>query len=227
MGGPILNSAISAVEIALWDILGQAVGQPIYILLGGKARERVQMYVHAGGRTPEEYARNWKETQDEGWTACKGGFVTTQNDRIDRVRAVRDGIANLKAVREAVGPDFRICIDVHGKATPTMAVDFCRRAEEYAPYFVEEATQIEDIDELAHLRSKTTIPLATGERLVYQMGLHRDLRTAPRRLRPTRRRALRRHLGDEEDRHHRGSASRRVGAPQPAEQRQHHGVICM
>jgi len=163
--GPILNSAISAVEIALWDILGQALGQPIWRLLGGKARERVEMYVHAGGGSPEEYAKNWKAAQDDGWTACKGGFLTTQGDTIDRVRAVRDGIANLKAVREAVGPDFKICIDVHGKATPTMAVDFCRRAEEYAPYFVEEATQIEDLDELSYLRSKTTIPLATGERL--------------------------------------------------------------
>ena len=168
--GPILNSAISAVEIALWDILGQALGQPIYLLLGGKARERVEMYVHAGGGTPEEYAKNWKAAQDDGWTACKGGFLTTQGDTIDRVRAVRDGIARLKAVREAVGDDFKICIDVHGKATPTMAVDFCRRAEEYAPYFVEEATQIEDLDELAYLRGKTTIPLATGERLFTKYG---------------------------------------------------------
>jgi len=169
-GGPILNSAISAVEIALCDILGQAVGQPIWRLLGGKARERVQMYVHAGGRTPEEYARNWLRAKEDGWTGCKAGFITTQGDVIDPVRSVREGIANLKAVRAAVGEDFRICIDLHGKATPTMAVDFCRRAEEYAPFFVEEATQIEDLDELAHLRSKTRIPLATGERLFTKYG---------------------------------------------------------
>ena len=171
-GGPILNSAVSAVEIALWDILGQALGQPIWMLLGGKARERVQMYVHAGGRSPQEYAQNWLQVKQDGWTACKGGFVTTHNDVIERVGSVREGIANLKAVREAVGDDFRICIDVHGKATPTMAVDFCRRAEEYAPYFVEEATQIEDIDELAFLRSKTSIPLATGERLFTKWGFN-------------------------------------------------------
>ena len=169
-GGPILNSAVSAVEIALWDILGQALGQPIWVLLGGKARERVQMYVHAGGRSPEEYAQNWLKVKQDGWTACKGGFVTTHGDVIERVGSVREGIANLKAVREAVGDDFRICIDVHGKATPPMAVDFCRRAEEYAPYFVEEATQIEDIDELAYLRAKTSIPLATGERLFTKWG---------------------------------------------------------
>jgi len=175
----VLNSAISAVEIALWDILGQALGQPIWRLLGGRARERVQMYVHAGGRTPEEYARNWLRTKEEGWTACKASFLTTQNDVIDPVRSVREGIANLKAVRSAVGEDFRICVDLHGKATPVMAVDFCRRAEEYNPYFVEEATQIEDLEELAHLRRSTRIPLATGERLFTKYGFaeicHRHL----------------------------------------------------
>ncbi len=178
-GGPILNSAISAVEIALWDILGQALGQPIWRMLGGKARDRVQMYVHAGGRNPQEYAESWLKTKQEGWTGCKGGFITTQGDVIEPVRSVREGIANLKAVRAAVGEDFRICIDLHGKTTPTMAIDFCRRAEEYSPYFVEEATQIEDLDELALLRGKTRIPLATGERLFAKYGFaelcHRHL----------------------------------------------------
>lgn len=164
-GGPILNSAISAVEIALWDILGQALGQPIWKLLGGKARDRVQMYVHAGGDSPQAYVKSWLQAKQEGWTAAKAGFITTQGDVIDPIRSVREGIANLKAVREAVGEDFRICIDLHGKCTPTMAVDFCSRAEEFRPFFVEEATQLEDLDELALLRSKTRIPLATGERL--------------------------------------------------------------
>ncbi len=169
-GGPILNSAISAVEIALWDILGQALGQPIWKLLGGKARDRVQMYVHAGGNTPQEYAKNWLQAKQDGWTGCKAGFITTQGDVIEPIRSVREGIANLKAVRQAVGEDFRICIDLHGKTTPAMAVDFCRRAEECGPFFVEEATQIEDLDELALLRGKTRIPLATGERLTTKYG---------------------------------------------------------
>ncbi len=169
-GGPILNSAISAVEIALWDILGQALGQPIYKLIGGKARSKVRMYIHPGGGTPQQYAERWLKAKEDGWTAGKGGFVTTQGDTIEPVRSVNDGITNLKAVREAVGEDFKICIDVHGKATPTMAVSFCRQAEPYNPYFVEEATQIEDIEELALLRSKTRIPLATGERLFTKYG---------------------------------------------------------
>ncbi len=179
-GGPILNSAISAVEIALWDILGQAVGQPIYQLIGGKARNRVQMYVHpGGGPTPEAYAERWLAAKEAGWTAGKGGFVTTHDDVIEPVRSVSEGIANLKAVRESVGPDFAVCIDVHGKATPTMASSFCRQAEPFNPYFVEEATQIEDLEELARLRAMTTIPLATGERLFTKYGFsqicHRHL----------------------------------------------------
>ncbi|MSV31566.1 MAG: galactonate dehydratase [Bryobacterales bacterium] len=169
-GGPILNSAISAVEIALWDILGQALGQPIWKLLGGRARDRVQMYVHAGGSSPQAYAQAWLQAKQEGWTGCKAAFITTQGDVIDPQRSVSEGIANLKAVRAAVGDDFKICIDLHGKATPVMAIDFCRRAEEYRPYFVEEATQIEDLEELAHLRASTRIPLATGERLFTKYG---------------------------------------------------------
>ena len=166
-GGPVLMSAISAVEIALWDILGQALGQPIWKLLGGKARDKVRIYPHAEGGTPEDYVRNWLKRKEEGWTACKAGFMNAdRNNIIDPRRAVREAIARLKAVREAVGEDFDICIDIHGKPTTTMAVEFCRRAEEYRPMFVEEATQVEDLGELAHLRANTSVPLATGERLV-------------------------------------------------------------
>ena len=144
----------------------QAVGQPVWKMLGGRARRKMQMYVHAGGTTPADYARNWAKAKDEGWTAAKGGFLRPRGLVVDPSRDVRDALARLKAVREAVGPDFRILIDLHGFPTPPMAVEFCAGAEPYHPYFVEEATQIEDVDELAHLRSKTRVPLATGERLL-------------------------------------------------------------
>lgn len=163
-GGPVLMTAISAIEIALWDILGQSLGQPIWKLLGGSARNRVRVYPHADGNTPQEYAENWLRKKEEGWTACKGAFLSTPNNITDPDRSVQDGLDRLKAVREAVGDDFDVCIDVHGKATTPMAVDFCRRAEPYRPFFVEEPTQLEDIGELAHLRARTNVPLATGER---------------------------------------------------------------
>src|SRR5262245_56421918 len=166
-GGPVLMSAMSAVEIALWDILGQALGQPIWKLLGGKARDKVRIYPHAEAGTKEDYVSKWLKRKEEGWTACKAGFMSADsNNIIDPRRSVREAITKLQAVREAVGEDFDICIDIHGKPTTTMAVEFCRRAEEYRPMFVEEATQLEDLGELAHLRSHTSVPLATGERLV-------------------------------------------------------------
>ncbi len=164
-GGPILNSAISAVEIALWDITGQALGVPIYKLLGGAARKRIRMYKDVGS-TPEAFL----QAKAEGYTAAKSGFITVNNDLVIPSLAVREAAKKLEAVRRAVGDDFDICIDAHGQLTTVMAVDFCTRIEELRPMFVEEPTQIEDLEELALLRQKTKVPLATGERSFTKYG---------------------------------------------------------
>ncbi|MCC6537976.1 MAG: hypothetical protein IT162_10525 [Bryobacterales bacterium] len=164
-GGPILNSAISAVEIALWDILGQALGQPVWKLLGGKARERVRLYKDVGS-TPEAFL----QAKEEGYTAGKSGFIRIDKETVIPSYAVREGARRLEAVRKAVGDDFDIGIDAHGQLTTVMAVDFCTRIEELRPLFVEEATYLEDLGELALLRSKTKVPLATGERSFTKYG---------------------------------------------------------
>src|SRR6266704_1376181 len=124
-GGPVLNSGISAVEIALWDILGQALGVPIYKLLGGAARQRIRMYVDVGS-TPEAFLR----AKEMGYTAAKSGFLAIRNGLIDSNSTVREGVRQLAAVRKAVGDDFDICIDAHGHLTTTMAIDFCTRIED-------------------------------------------------------------------------------------------------
>jgi galactonate dehydratase len=178
-GGPVLMSALSAVEIALWDILGQAVGLPIWRLLGGKARDRVRLYCHEGylervshrqKRRPaskEEALALWVQKQQAGWTCIKGGFFPVNAQAVDFRKAIREGIANLARVREAVGPDFDIIVEVHGKASPSAAVEFCNRAEEFRPLWVEEVTQLESevLQEARQLRAQTRVPLATGERL--------------------------------------------------------------
>lgn len=158
-GGPILNSAISAVEIALWDILGQSLGVPVYQLLGGKARERIRLYKDVGS-SPEAFLK----AKDEGYTAAKSNFLDVQDNLIQPNKVVREGARKLEAVRKAVGDDFDICLDPHGRMTTTMAVDFCTRIEDLHPFFVEEPTQLEDLGELELLRQKTKVPLATGER---------------------------------------------------------------
>jgi galactonate dehydratase len=164
-GGPILNSAISAVEIALWDILGKALGVPVYRLMGGAARKRIRLYKDVGS-TPEAFL----EAKEEGYSAAKSGFIAVENDLVKPAYAVREGARRLEAVRKAVGEDFDICIDAHGKLTTPMAVDFCTRIEELRPFFVEEPTQLEDLGELELLRQKTKVPLATGERSFTKYG---------------------------------------------------------
>jgi galactonate dehydratase len=128
------------------------------------------MYVHASGNSPQQYAENWLQAKQVGWTGAKAAFIATDGEVIDPAKSVREGIANLKAAREAVGEAFQICIDLHGKATPTMAMEFCDRAVTYRPCFIEEATQIEDLEELTQLRRFSRIPLATGERLFTKYG---------------------------------------------------------
>lgn len=164
-GGPILNSAISAVEIALWDILGKALNQPVYKLLGGAARQRIRLYKDVGA-TPEAFL----QAKAEGFTAAKSGFIRVDKELVLPNFAVREGLRRLEAVRKAVGDDFDICIDAHGILTTTMAIDFCTGSEQFHPMFVEEPTQLEDLGELELLRSKTKVPLATGERSFTKYG---------------------------------------------------------
>ncbi len=178
-GGPMLMSALSAIEIALWDILGQAVGLPIWRLLGGKARDRVRLYCHEGyleranhrkKRRPENAGEElalWVRKKNDGWTCIKGGFFPVQGQAVDFRSAIREGVSHLAKVREAVGPDFDIIVEMHGKASPSAAVEFCNRVEEFRPRWVEEATQLESevVQEARSLRALTRVPLATGERL--------------------------------------------------------------
>ncbi len=164
-GGPVLNSAISAVEIALWDILGQALEVPIYKLLGGAARDRIYMYLDVGS-TPEDFLR----AKELGYTAAKTTPLSPHNDLVEPSAMVREGVRKLEAIRKAVGDDFQICVDAHGRCTTPMAIDFCTRVEDLGLMFVEEPTQLEDLGELALLREKTKTHLATGERSFTKWG---------------------------------------------------------
>jgi galactonate dehydratase len=172
-GGPILMSALGAVDVALWDILGQALGVPLWKLLGGQARDKVKASVkHTRQPVPDGLSEEdkliatWIGIKKDGWTGSKASFLHNEPDgTINPPEAIRRGIELLRRMREAVGPDFDIHIDLHGKCTTPMAVEYCRRAEPYSPFVIEEPTQLEDIDELAHVRAHTNVPLAVGERI--------------------------------------------------------------
>jgi len=164
-GGPILNSAISAVEIALWDILGQALEVPIYKLLGGAARKRIRMYLDVGS-TPEDFLH----AKELGYTAAKTTPLSPNNNLVEPSSMIREATRKLGAIRKAVGEDFDIAVDAHGRCTTSMAIDFCTRVEDLGLLFVEEPTQLEDLGELALLRGKTRAHLATGERSFTKYG---------------------------------------------------------
>lgn len=161
-GGRINMAAISAIDIALWDLKGKILGQPVHILLGGRMRERVACYTGIGGRTPEETARSARKRIAEGWRYLR--LSTMDRDGILEPRvAVRDSVAHFAAVRAAVGPEVEICLDVHTRLDPPEAIRLGRELEAHNPFFIEDPLRCENPQTYRLLRQHVSCPLAAGE----------------------------------------------------------------
>ncbi len=172
VGGPVLNTAISAVDHALWDIKGKALGVPVYELLGGKCRDRIRAYANGwsrGAQSPEEFAERALEVVAMGYTAIKWDPFKQAGLFIDTETA-NAAVANVRAVREAVGPNVDLCIEVHGRLSPANAIRVGKRLEEFNPFFYEEPIPPENMDSLALVARAVNIPIATGERLFTKWG---------------------------------------------------------
>ena len=163
-GGPVMMSAIAGVNQALWDIKGKFHGAPIYELLGGKVRDRVQIYAGIGGDTPEEVAAQAQQRRDEGLNAVKMG-ATNAVHYMDTFRHIDEAVARVAAVRAQVGNDFSIAVDFHGKIHKPMAKMLIRELEPYHLMFVEEPILPMHNESLLDLKRSTSIPIATGERM--------------------------------------------------------------
>ncbi len=164
-GSMELYCAISGIEQALWDIVGKAVGEPVYNLLGGKCRDKVRVYANGwgGGGTPDEAAAEAKAVVARGFTALKfDPFRNPWRAYIDRQQEDA-AVAKVAAVRAAVGPDVEILIEVHRRLAPMHAVRVARRLEEFRPYWYEEPVSFRDIDSLVEARQQINIPVVTGE----------------------------------------------------------------
>jgi galactonate dehydratase len=165
-GGPILSAAISAVDIALWDIKGKALGVPVYQLLGGKCRDRVDVYVGFAelGEDTDQAVQSALQRVKEGWRYIRTAPAASGGpNRFEPVEAVENAIRGWKAVHEAVGPDIRMAIDMHTRFNPTHAVQLCRGIEPYRPFFVEDPIRSEEPAALRTVRQHTAVPLAVGE----------------------------------------------------------------
>jgi galactonate dehydratase len=169
-GGPILNAAISGIECALWDILGKTLGVPIYRLLGGACRDRVRVYGHVGAKEPAAAAEQALALVAEGYTAIKTSPYPRADGTVEPRVLLRESVAKMKAMRDAVGEDIDLLFDTHGTFPPVLAIELTERLREYRPMFVEEPTQAEDLDTLAFVAQRAQVPLATGERLFTKWG---------------------------------------------------------
>jgi galactonate dehydratase len=121
------------VEIALWDILGQALGVPIYKLLGGAARKRIRLYKDVGGETTEQWSRSFVRAKAEGYSAAKSGFVSVNNDLVIPSFAVREGAKKLEAVRKAVVTTSTYASTPTGTDHRSWPIDFCTRSRSSPP----------------------------------------------------------------------------------------------
>lgn len=166
-GGSILNSALSGIEHALWDILGKSLGVPVWRLLGGQFRDRIRVYQSPRGGTPEELAADAVRLIERyGYTALKIGPQPPNWTQMPFSQVVRESAKRLKAVREAVGEDVEIGVDSHARIfEPVRALEMAEALKPYRPFFFEEALRPENIDAMADVKAKSPIPIATGEML--------------------------------------------------------------
>lgn len=166
-GGPILMSAISGIEQSLWDIMGKHLDLPLYALWGGPLRDRVQLYATGWMETatsPDEVARNANAVVQKGYTALKIPGFALDTD-LSGMSSYRWGVDCVRAVRETVGNDIRIMVDMHGRTTPAEAIELAREYRKLNIYFFEEPTYPENIAALAEIRQQSGLRIATGERL--------------------------------------------------------------
>jgi len=159
----ILTAAIAAIDIALWDIKGKVLGVPVYQLLGGLARDKVVTYNHNVGETIEELVESCQRSVEEGWKVIRWGLAHQKGSVFEPRPAVRRAIKEFQAVREAVGDDIEICMDVHTRVNLADAVTLCREVEPFRPYFMEDPLRVENAQSYRHLRNRTNVPLAVGE----------------------------------------------------------------
>jgi galactonate dehydratase len=161
--GKIACSAISAIDIALWDIQGKARGVPVYQLLGGLVRDKVVCYPHNGGRTVEELVESCLRTKEEGWKFVRWGLPQRDGGILEPTESVLLAIKQFEAVRKAVGDEIEICFDVHTRLDPPEVTYFCRAVEQYRPFFIEDPIRSEGMYSLRWLREHTSVPIAVGE----------------------------------------------------------------
>ncbi|WP_428485907.1 galactonate dehydratase [Rhodopila sp.] len=167
--GGAITGAVSAIDIALWDIKGKLHGVPVFELLGGRMRHKARLYGHVKGRTIEALVAEAKRLKAEGFTAL--GHLNPLLDEDEEAPYYRShaakmhqAIDNVRRLRDAVGPEVDLCIEIHRRLTPPEAIALGRGIEQYMPMFFEDPLRPNSFDAMAWVADHIPIPVATGER---------------------------------------------------------------
>ena len=172
--GSILNAAISAIDIALWDIKGKYLSAPIWMLIGGKVRDKIRLHLLMGGSRPdasdlgttaENLRLNAIDARNEGYTAVKIDPLPDGYQSMTISRLIRETKDNVAALREGAGLDVDIILEIHRKLTPMNAIALAEELKEFNPLFYEDPIQIDSIKSQGEIANKTALPLANGERM--------------------------------------------------------------
>lgn len=166
-GGPVLMSALSAVETALWDILGKSLGVPVYQLLGGRANDKVRIYVNgwfAGAKTPEEFGMKAAEAVKRGVTAMKWDPFGKNYMNISNAE-LSTALERVDAVRRAVGDKIDLLIEGHGRFDVPTGIKIAKELEQFKPMFFEEPVPPDNLEALKAVRDKSPVAISAGERL--------------------------------------------------------------
>ena len=175
--GPVLNNAIGGIDMALWDIKGKLARMPLYQLLGGKAKDVIEVYRHAEGLTPQEVEANVRAYMAEGYRhiRCQMGFYggteavphlnenATQGAYYDQDAYMKSVIVLFQHLRDTLGYEVHLLHDVHERLTPIQAVGFVKEMEKFKPYFIEDPLPPDQTDWLEMMRNQSSTPIAIGE----------------------------------------------------------------
>ena len=173
-GGPILMSAIAGIDQALWDIKGKYFNAPVYELMGGACRSRMKVYSWIGGDRPGDVAQDALKKKREGFRAVKMN-ATEELQYIDNYGKIDAVLERVASIREAVGKNFGIAIDFHGRVHKPMAKILARKLEPFEPMFIEEPVLCDNMEAFLEVARYADIPIATGERLFSRWDFKRLL----------------------------------------------------
>lgn len=166
--GIIMNSALSGINTAMWDILGKHLKQPVYKLLGGTCRTKIRAYTHCGGNTPDSIIKSAMAGISRGYSALK--TTPPIANMVEGDKYMKHAVSLIRELRNAVGPDVDIMYDGHGRLTPAMAERLGNALEEYNLLFFEEPVLPENVEAMEKVAREINIPIATGERCYTKWG---------------------------------------------------------